>query len=190
MFTLIYIEKGIKDHPRVLQICERFPDIPRVICENYGEIFNKKAQNFRLQKKSPSLILANKFKNFLLPIPSHFGIGGKHNYYFSHMLNCIYDCRYCFLQGMYASAHYVLFVNYEDFIQAISDKAAENPDEESYFFSGYDCDSLALEPITYFVDSFLPVFRKEKRAVLELRTKSTNISIAQTAPSCKLHHCF
>ena len=31
------------------------------------------------------------------------------------MLNCVYDCRYCFLQGMYRSANYVLFVNYDDF---------------------------------------------------------------------------
>ena len=22
------------------------------------------------------------------------------DWYFSHMLNCLYDCRYCFLQGM------------------------------------------------------------------------------------------
>ena len=30
------------------------------------------------------------------------------------MYNCIYDCRYCFLQGMYSSANFVLFVNFEE----------------------------------------------------------------------------
>lgn len=37
-------------------------------------------------------------------IPAY-GLGGDKNFYFSHMLNCIYDCRYCFLQGMFRSAH-------------------------------------------------------------------------------------
>ncbi len=175
MFPLIYIEKEIVEHPRVISICERFADTPKVICDNYGEIFNKKAQNFRLQKEKPSLILAKKFKNWVLETPKGYGIGGKNNFYFSHMLNCIFDCRYCFLQGMYASAHYVLFVNFEDFAQAILDKIAACPDEELYFFSGYDCDSLALEPITHFLDTFLPLFAEQKRAFLELRTKSINI---------------
>lgn len=183
MFPTIYIEKEIQDHPRVIDICSRFADIPKVICGNYGEVFNKKAQNFRLQKKKPSLILAKKFKNWLLPIPKSYGIGGGYNFYFSHMLNCIYDCRYCFLQGMYSSAHYVLFVNYEDFIQEIQNKITEIPDEDLYFFSGYDCDSLALESITHFVESFLPIFNTHKRAFLELRTKSINIHSILNQPS-------
>ena len=46
----------------------------------------------------------------VLKTPDNFTIGFKKNYYFSHMLNCIYDCKYCFLQGMYNSANYVLFI--------------------------------------------------------------------------------
>mgnify|MGYP006970641936 FL=1 len=30
------------------------------------------------------------------------------------MMNCIYDCSYCYLKGMYPSGHMVLFVNIED----------------------------------------------------------------------------
>ena len=187
MFPIIYIEKEIQEHPRVLNICQKYPNTPKVICENYGEIFNRKSQDFRLQKKKPSLILANKFKNWLLSIPQNHGIGGKHNFYFSHMLNCIYDCRYCFLQGMYASAHYVLFINYEDFLQAISQKIAENPHEEIYFFSGYDCDSLAMEQLTHFTQSFIPFFAEHAKAFLELRTKSINIQALlkqKSLPNC------
>ena len=43
--------------------------------------------------------------------PKDFTIGFKENYYFSHMLNCIYDCKYCFLQGMFNSANFVIFTN-------------------------------------------------------------------------------
>jgi len=175
MIETIYIEEAILQHPRVLDILARFPQARKITCGRYGEVFNPKAQNFRLQKQQPALILAEKYKNFALPAPLGYGIGAARNYYFSHMLNCLYDCRYCFLQGMYQSANYVLFVNYEDFQQDIRQLCAASPDENLHFFSGYDCDSLALEPVTGFAEQFLPFFETLPNAWLELRTKSTQV---------------
>ena len=174
MIDTIYIEEEIKNHHRTREILRRFPKARLIPCERYGEVFNPRAQNFRLQKLKPALILAKKYGNFVLETPQGYGIGGKHNFYFSYMLNCIYDCRYCFLQGMYRSAHYVLFVNYEDFESSIEKKIAEF-EEETYFFSGYDCDSLALDSVTGFTDKFLPFFEKYPKALIELRTKSIQI---------------
>ena len=175
MFSTIYVERELLSHPRVEALRARFSDLPFITIERYGEVFNRKAQNFRLQKLAPALIVAGKQNNAVLPAPEQYGFGGKHNYYFSHLLNCIYDCRYCFLQGMYRSAHYVWFVNYEDFARVIVEKIAEHQTETSYFYSGYDCDSLALEPITQFADYFLPLFAGKSNAILELRTKSTQV---------------
>lgn len=175
MIDTLYIEEAIREHPRVLEIMDRFPQARHIFCERYTEIFNRKNQNFRLQKKNPALILARKHHGFVLPAPAGYGIGGQKHYYFSHMLNCLYDCRYCFLQGMYRSANYVLFVNYEDFQDEIRSLAEQCPEQESWFFSGYDCDSLALEPVSHFVEAFLPVFSGLPNAWLELRTKSTQI---------------
>ncbi len=175
MVQTLYIEENIRQHPRTIEICERFPKARQVICERYGEVFNPKAQNFRLQKQDPALILAEKYKNFALPAPPGYGIGSDRNYYFSHMLNCLYDCRYCFLQGMYQSANYVLFVNYEDYQQQIREICLHSPDQPIHFFSGYDCDSLAFEPVTGFAEHFLPFFAELPNAWLELRTKSTQI---------------
>lgn len=176
MIETIYIEEDARDHPRTLEILERFPRARRVECERYGEVFNRRAQNFRLQKRRPALILARKVQGRVLPTPPGYGIGAARNFYFSHMLNCLYDCRYCFLQGMYQSAHYVVFVNYEDFF---ADIAAENDAgglDQSCFFSGYDCDSLAFEGVTGFVEAALPHFRAMKGAWLELRTKSVHVA--------------
>ncbi|MFZ2403650.1 MAG: spore photoproduct lyase family protein [Methylobacter sp.] len=175
MIETIYIEEAVLQHPRVLDIVARFPQARKITCGRYGEVFNPKAQNFRLQKQQPALILAEKYKNFALPAPLGYGIGAARNYYFSHMLNCLYDCRYCFLQGMYQSANYVLFVNYEDFQQDIRQLCTASPDENLHFFSGYDCDSLALEPVTGFAEQFLPFFATLPNAWLELRTKSTQV---------------
>jgi len=173
MIDTLYIEEDVLAHPRTQKICRRYPKANTVICKHYGEVFNRKAQNFRLQKRKPALILAKKHNKFVLDAPQGYAIGGKHNYYFSHMMNCIYDCRYCFLQGMYRSAHYVLFVNYEDFAEAIVSQARQIPDEDVYYFSGYDCDSLAFDPVTKFADFFLPLFSRLPNAWIELRTKST-----------------
>jgi len=186
MIQTIYIEQAIFDHPRTVAIRQRFPKASIVPCQHYGEVFNPKAQNFRLQKQQPSLILAEKFNKFVLEAPTSYNIGGQRNYYFSHMLNCVYDCRYCFLQGMYRSANYILFINYEDFDTAI-EKVATESDKPTYFFSGYDCDSLALEPVTGFIKHTLPLFQKLDNAYLELRTKSTQIRSlleVEAMPNC------
>ncbi len=188
MVHTIYIEEDLQNHPRVLRIRERFKQARVIFCERYSEVFNPKAQNFRLQKQNPALILARKYRRFALPAPSGYGIGAAHNYYFSHMLNCLYDCRYCFLQGMYQSAHYVLFVNFEDFQQDIQQICANHAGEMVHFFSGYDCDSLAMEPVTGFAEHFLPFFQTLPNAGWELRTKSTQVrSLLNQTPD---PHCI
>jgi spore photoproduct lyase len=170
----IYVEHDIADHPQTLRICSRYPKARIIPIAKYSDVFNSRSQNFAEQKSNPSLILARKKGKFIHQTPPGYHVGGKHNYYFSHMLNCVYDCRYCFLQGMYQSGNYVVFVNTEEFLEDISNTAAQH-DSPSWFFSGYDCDSLALDPITHFVNDCLDHFEKLPNAWLELRTKSTQI---------------
>ena len=175
-FNIVYIEKKIKNHLNTKEILSRLNYNKVIFCDNYNQIFNPKNQNFRIQKSSPSVILAKKENNFLLKTPPKFSIGYDRNFYFSHMLNCIYDCKYCFLQGMFNSAHYVIFVNYTDFFNAIQE-VVSGTKKDVCFFSGYDCDSLALEKITHFLSFFLLKFKKIKNGILEIRTKSTKIDI-------------
>ena len=173
MIQTVYIERPAADHPRTREILARLPNTQQIVCDTYQEVFNPKNQNFRLQKEQPALIIAHKSGKRVLSAPDGYGIGGQYNYYFSHMLNCIYDCRYCFLQGMYTSANYVLFVNYEDFFKAIDQTLTTIPENEAWFFSGYDCDSLALDPITDFTAHLLKFLESRKGVFVELRTKST-----------------
>ena len=177
----IYVEETVAGHPRTAEVRRRFPAAEVVPCRRWGEVFNRRHQSFRLQKRRPALILAEKHGQAVLEVPAGFGIGGERNFYFSHMLNCLYDCRYCFLQGMFRSAHYVLFVNYELFQRGIDEVLAAT-DGEAWFFSGYDCDSLALEKVTRFAGEFLPFFAARPRAWLELRTKSVQIDALLARP--------
>lgn len=174
MVDRIFIEREVREHERTNAITARFSKAEIIACERFGEVFNPKSQNFRLQKSNPALILASKHAGHVLPAPPGYGLVGDSGFYFSHMLNCPYDCRYCFLQGMYRSANYVVFVNYEDFLSAI-DTAINESEEPVWFNSGYDCDSLAFDPVTGFVDFFVPAFSQRPHGKLELRTKSTQI---------------
>lgn len=177
MVDTIYIEHAARDYPRAQEVLSRYPKARQIAIEKYSEVFNSHGQNFRKQKHNPSLILAVKNNKRVLSTPAQYETGGGANYYFSHMLNCLYDCRYCFLQGMYRSAHYLLFVNYQDFVDDIATLVEQHKTEQDppWFFSGYDCDSLAYEPVTGFADYFLDQFKAFPNAVLELRTKSTQI---------------
>ncbi len=173
--SALYIEDACRKMPLVQKIIRQCADIPIISCERYGEIFNLKAQNFRLQKNHAGLILAQKHQGFVLPAPPGYGFGNQHSYYFSHMLNCPYDCRYCFLQGMYRSAHHVLFVNYDDFERELALTIQNSAGQPCYFYSGYDCDSLAFEQYSRFAEHFILFFQQHPHAYLELRTKSARI---------------
>lgn len=173
MIETVYVESGVASHERTRRVLGRLPRARVIEIERFGEIFNRKRQDFRLQKQQPALILAEKHGRKLLQAPLSYSIGHQRNFYFSHLLNCLYDCRYCFLQGMFRSAHYVLFVNWDDFADEIESATAAN--ESSCFFSGYDCDSLALDRLTGFADDALDLFARRPQAFLELRTKSVQV---------------
>lgn len=185
MIDTLYIEDQIDEHPKAQTLKERFSKTRQINCLHYKEVFNLNKQNFRRQKQNPSLILAKKQAPFLFPIPKNYGIGHHENVYFSHMFNCPFDCKYCFLQGLYNSAHYVLFVNFDDYERAIEQKIQSlSPEKSICFFSGYDADSLALENITHFAEHFIPFFSSFKNAFMEIRTKSANIApILRLTPS-------
>jgi len=178
----VYVEREVAAHPRTARILARVKPRQVIACERYAEVFNRHNQNFRLQKAHPALILAAKHGRRLLPVPAGYGFTAEPAYYFSHMLNCLYDCRYCFLQGLFRSAHYVLFVNYEDFVDDIRAQCATSS-APCWLFSGYDCDSLALNPLTEFAEFFISACAGIPNAWLELRSKSTQIRSLLAMPA-------
>tara|TARA_E500000178_G_C16902503_1_gene698736 strand:- start:170 stop:1147 length:978 start_codon:yes stop_codon:yes gene_type:complete len=175
MKKIIYIEKEIINFKRTRLILNKFKNPEIVVIDRYSEVFNKKNQSFRKQKPNPAIILARKYKNFILNTPDNYGIGNLYNYYFSYMYNCIFDCKYCFLQGLYSSANHVIFINYEDFIKEIFNLSRNHIDKNITLFSGYDCDSLAYEPISGFMNFLIKYMDSFKNIDLEIRTKSTYI---------------
>ena len=91
----IYIERAIRTHPRTQRVLARYPNAVLIEIDRYGEVFNRRDQNFRLQKKNPALILAQKHDGFVLPTPPGYGIGGAHNLFLASLkLRTIADIAY------------------------------------------------------------------------------------------------
>ena len=79
-------------HPRTLQILERFPDAGIIKIRHYKDIFGRARQDFILQQRSRALIIAARSGPLLYPgAPVCQDFGEKYFYYTSCMMNCMYD---------------------------------------------------------------------------------------------------
>lgn len=180
-FRTIYIEDAIRDESLTTDILRRFPDVPRVNIRNYKDIFNRPRQDARWQARHPALILALQQGPFILPGPEvcqSFDAGAF--FYSSLLLNCPFDCEYCFLQGMYPSKYTVAFVNTGDYVRAIREEAARHA--SMLLALSYDTDLPAFESVFPYVRILSESLRDLPGLALEFRTKSAVTSIYKDLP--------
>lgn len=180
-FSHIYVEQRAASYPIAGHILSRFPKSIRVMIRHYKDVFNRPHQDFRRQKGLTKLILAVKQEPFLYPGPEVCEDFGNDNFYYtSPVLNCIYDCDYCYLQGLYPSANMVIFVNIEDFFEAVEKQLENGP---LYLCPSYDTDLLALEGIVPYASRWIGFAGGKQNLCIELRTKSANYNaIAGLSP--------
>lgn len=180
-FRTIYIEETARESPVALHILKRFPDVPRVFIRNCKDVFNRPRQDTRWQARYPALILAVQPGPHVFPGPEVCqSFGFKAFFYASLLLNCPFDCEYCFLQGMYPSAYTVAFVNTDDFIRSIREEAAQH--ESMLLALSYDTDLPAFENTFPYVNTLSDALRNHPGLTLEFRSKSAVTSIYTEIP--------
>ncbi len=180
-FSHIYIEQKALAHPKTQDILNRFKKAKTLTMGHYKDLFNQKGQDFRLQKRSPKLILALKEPPYLYEGSQYAdGFGFEKFYYTPSMLNCLYDCEYCYLQGLYQSANIVVFVNHEDFMQ----DTLKHLEQPTLVCTSYDTDLLAMEELIGENRAWIAFAAKHPNLHLEIRTKSANYkAISDLKPS-------
>jgi len=171
-FSHIYVEKRVLNNPYTQKILDKFKNSEIIEINHYKDRFNSYSQSFRAQKFSQKLILAKKEGPFIYEASDLIQKQHKNFFYTTPMLNCIYDCHYCFLQGMYPSSNIVLFVNFEDFFEEV--EKVYKKVGEMFLSISYDTDILAVENLFGVVKVWAD-FVKNKNIFLELRTKSVNV---------------
>ena len=178
-FSHIYIEEGAKNYQMTQVALNSFPKAENIIIDDYKEVFNRTNQNIFFQQKSKKLIIAVKKYPYLyqgtdiLQDTKH-----RNVFYTTPLVNCVYHCDYCFLQGMYPSSNLVAFVNEEDFFTAVIKgiKKRKIKNEPLILSIAYNNDLLAFESKIPFCNSWIDFASKQKNLIVEIRTKSSNIT--------------
>lgn len=163
-------------HPRTQRILAKFPDAKVVTIGHYKDVFCRSRQSYTLQHRSQNLILAAKRGTLLYegaPVCQSFG--NQYFYYTSCMMNCMFDCEYCYLKGMYPSANIVIFVNLEDYFEQVEQMLQRHP---LYLCVSYDTDLLALEHITGYVQEWCDFVETHDHLKIEIRTKCADQQMA------------
>lgn len=170
IFSHIYVEEEAFQYETTIHIMKKFPSAKIIKIKHYKDVFCRKHQDFRAQKRTPVLILAvNQEKNVYKGARVCQDFGNEHFYYCSNIKNCIYDCEYCYLQGMYPSANIVIFVNLENIFMEVDMLLKEHP---VYLCISYDTDLLALDRITGFLKKWADYASNRNNLTIEVRTKS------------------
>ena len=172
-FSHIYVEEAVWNHPRTQKILSRFPQAQVIPVHHYKDVFCRRGQSVVRQHKTQNLILAEKKNNLIYqgaPVCQSFG--NHWFYYTSCMMNCIYDCEYCYLKGMYPSANVVLFVNLEDIFAEVERLLEQH---SVYLCVSYDTDLLAVEPVIGYTAEWMRFTTEHENLTIEVRTKSANV---------------
>lgn len=185
-FSHIYVEQAVRDHPRTLRLLERFAKSTVVEVDDYQNVFGRGGQDFWKQKAATKLIIAAKKDQFLYAGNSFQQFGLSPNFcYNACVLNCPYDCHYCYLQGLYASANLVVFVNLEEFFSAAAVRLESRPEPHKplELAISYDSDLLALEGILGYVEEWTEWSRGLDGLRIEVRTKSAPLRFLREVPA-------
>lgn len=169
-FSHIYVEKDIKDLPVVREVSGNLPSSKVILIKHYKDVFNRKRQDYKVQSKSRSLILARNTGNLIFEgsdmCQDH---GNSRFFYATSVMNCLFDCDYCFLKGMYSTGNIVLFVNLEDYEKRIEEMLKDGP---MYLSVSYDTDLLAFQGIADLSSFWIDLARRRKDLTIEFRTKA------------------
>ena len=169
-FSHIYVEEKARRFPLTVEILNHCKDAAVIPIEHYKDIFDRPRQDTRAQKRSPALILAVRegariFKG--APVCQSFG--QRNFYYSSSVMNCLFDCEYCYLRGMYPSSNIVVFVNFEDYEKDVVSFLEEGP---LYVCASYDTDLIALDGLTGLAGKWIDLAKRSSNLLVELRTKA------------------
>ena len=169
-FHHVYVERKLRGQYDVTGIINKLSGSRVVWINHYKDIFNRKGQSLAFQKKSPALILAKKDGKLVYNGSKECqSFGNEHFYYTSCIMNCLFDCEYCYLQGMYPSADVVLFMNLDDIFHEVDELLREHG---VYLCISYDTDLVALENITGYCRRWIEYAKNRVGLTIELRTKA------------------
>ena len=174
----LYIEQRAQAYPATAHIQSLLEARETEVIDDYQNIFSRKKTPYLNKREKRNIIIAVRQGATVREAPPAYGYASKDpHYYYVHAFNCVYECEYCYLQGYFSSPDLVLFVNHDDILAAMQQTMARHPGQIVWFHAGEFSDSLALSHISGELPLYWRFFEDNKNARLELRTKSSNLSV-------------
>jgi spore photoproduct lyase len=168
-FSHLYVEEGAMEDPVTKRLLAAFPRAQVVPIAHYKDVFNRRRQNILLQHRCQNLIVAGRREKSVFPgAPVCQSFGNEHFYYCSSVMNCLYDCSYCYLKGMYPSGNLVVFADLDRIFAEVETLLAKFP---VYLCVSYDTDLLPLEGLLGYVSRWCAFTKDHPGLSIEIRTK-------------------
>ncbi|MCR5468308.1 MAG: hypothetical protein K6F37_05040, partial [Lachnospiraceae bacterium] len=182
LFSQVYVERDVENHPETKRILSELSNPEYTLIEDCKDVFFEKNQDILSQHENRSLILARQHAKLLYPgAPVCQDFGNSYFYYTSCVKNCIFDCEYCYLKGMYPSANIVIYVDLDRVFEEVKEVLKEHP---VYLCVSYDTDLLAMEEFLHYVEKWVNFTKENENLKIEVRTKSANKKALRQLPVC------
>jgi len=167
----VILEEAASRHGFSDRILDRLPSVP----VQHVKEMKKESVSENLYMGKDTLHLHHYKGEFLKPCP-----GTKKYICCGYQIlnvatNCPLDCSYCILQSYFNQPNLRVFANLEEELGHVLQVIDSNPDTVFRVGTGEFTDSLAIDPVTRWSDLLLPLFSTRKNAILELKTKTTEI---------------
>ena len=177
LFENIYVEKNAASDAETVRILERLACKEPEYIGHYKDVFDMKKVG---ASDGRSLILAhNPGKHLYEGAPVCQSFGNEHFYYSPSVMNCIYDCEYCFLKGMYPGRDICIFTDIKETFAELEELEKQFP---VYVCASYNTDLNALESITGFASEWCRLAYEHENISVELRTKCSRTDIYENLP--------
>ena len=119
------------------------------------------------------LLVKNYIGDFIKSCPCTKNSRGCGYVILNQMVNCPYDCSYCYLQLYLNNPYLYVYANTDEMLDELADYLKKK--KRIRIGTGEFTDSLALDNITEFSKLVIPFFSKYPENILELKTKSVNV---------------
>ncbi len=172
----IYVEKAALNFPLTARILERLAGVPvEEITDIKTLLHDLRAKRDPIGEGKRALLLAYDKGRSFKPFPEAEQYLSC-DYFTLHVAEgCDLECSYCILQAYLTNPLLTVFVNIEEMLASLQDVLDQNKDRFFRIGTGQLADSLSLDHLTGFSEILVPFFARQQNAVLELKTKSTNI---------------
>ena len=168
----LVIEKEVAGSPLVKRILAGLPKTSVQWVDRLGE--DNEAE------ESEALEIVKFRGRFVKPCPgtNSYNCCGYQILNFS--IQCTLGCTYCILQAYFPNSNLRLFANTNEMMQELTEHLRNSPKPVHRIGTGEFTDSLLLDPWTRMSEILVPFFARQSNAVLELKTKTTNVDLLRS----------